>query len=1189
MLMIVKTQQHHVMGVLFAVLSAGTLLGQNTTGTLVGHIADPAGAAVPNAKVSIIETDTKDVRSVATNSNGDYTAPLLKPGHYEVQVESAGFKAETQSGILLNVDQTVRTDIALTIGSTSDTISVSAAAVSLDTDSASVGEVIGGKLIGDLPLNGRNFQDLLITTPGAVNNGGGEQGTQRIVISGDGNSSIGVGGARGASNGYTLDGSSIIDLGEQSPAFQPSLDDIDEFKVQSKVYSASYGFNATQVTLSSKGGTNLYHGSAFEYLRNNYVDATPHGSTPGVTIPLLQQNQFGYSLGGPVRIPKLYNGRDKTFFFANYEGFRQNVAGGSTTLVPTADQLAGRFSQSLLGVVQPNGGRTQCGKTYKPGDPLPLFDPQTGCPFPLVDGIYTVPSGRISALGKLAQRPGLYFPASGPNLIPKVLGGPNYAVNTTTTLKYDQQNYRIDQTLGKNDSAFFHMTWHNENEVQGAQTPASGLLNLQPARFYTLTETHTFTPSFTNQFRIGYVQAISGYHEPLAITNSDLASLNLPSPYQLSIDGYPRLIFGSSNSSTLNDQINPSAVSQESPVSHTSTTWDGSDSAYKVIGRHSLSVGAELRRNRYKYLIGGGLGYFTFNGQYSGDDIADLLLGSPAGINTVQVGPLASPTLGATGHMHLNSFAGYVQDDWKATTDLTLNLGLRYEFHQTPFEESGDMFSPDFSAPQGALYVANKSIAATYGGTNPFGGSLYIPTSGNTVLTGSQKSTFAPRVGFAYRPYHDDKTVIRGGFGIFYDSYEANELANSSGFYPLSTGVSTTSSTLPLSYPAPYNMNALPAAASSGPVVSEWMPNSPSTGDTNPNSPLGFIVQIGGNYRQPYVESWAFGIERELPLKTTLEIDYVGNKLTHLFDRQNPNQPYLCNAATSCAVTQVGSNGYNPTVPNQDRVPYKNLGTLVNTLFNGWGNYNALDVKVEHRTSDLTLITSYTWSKQMDTASSVAGLSGDAAGWAGPQDSHNVAGDYSRGDFNVGQRLVVSGVYSLPVGRGKAILPHANRLLEEAVGGWQAAGIILLQGGLPFSVVASDIGGSTGTYAERANRNLSRPPAGFHKSYNQWFSSSTIPNDPNAEYTQPLPGLFGTSQRNDINGPGQEDFDLSAFKTFAIVENFNMQLRADAFNALNHYNPGGPNANLGPTAGYINPTSSQRDARILQGSLRLTF
>jgi len=1186
-----KVSPKYLIGALLAVVSTGTLLGQNTTGTIVGHIKDPAGAAIPNAKVSIIETDTKDVRSVVTNSNGDYTAPLLKPGHYQVEVESPGFKGETQSGILLNVDQTVRTDISLTVGSTAETVSVSAAAVSLDTDSASVGEVISGKLIGDLPLNGRNFQDLLITTPGAVNNGGGEQGTQRIVISGDGNSSIGVGGSRGASNGYTLDGSSIIDLGEQSPAFQPSLDDIDEFKVQTKVYSASYGFNATQVTLSSKGGTNSFHGSAFEYLRNNYVDATPHGSMPGVTIPLLQQNQFGYSVGGPARIPKIYNGRDKTFFFANYEGFRQNVAGGGKALVPTLDQLAGNFSQEFLGVIPAGGGRTQCGKTYNPGDPFPLFDPQTGCPFPLVNGVYSIPGGSISALGKLAQRPGLYFPASGPDLTPLVLGGPNYAVNTTTTLKYDQQNYRIDQTIGKNDTAFFHMTWHNENESQGGQTPASGLLNVQPARFYTFTETHTFTPTFTNQFRIGYVAATSGYHEPLAITEADLDSLNLPSPYHLSLDGYPRLLFGNSDASTLNDQINPSPVSQESPVSHISTTWDGSDTAYKVIGRHSLSVGAELRRNRYKYLVGGGLGYFTFDGQYSGDDIADLLLGVPAGIDTVQVGPLASPTLGATGHVHLNSFGVYVQDDWKATSDLTLNLGLRYEYHQTPFEEDGDMFSPDFSAPEGALYVANKSIAATYGGTNPFGGSLYIPTSGNSVLTGSQKSTFAPRVGFAYRPFHDDKTVVRGGFGLFYDSYESNEFSNSSGFYPLSEGVSTNtgSGVLPLSYPAFYNMNALPAASTSGPVVSEWLPNSPSTGDTNGNSPLGFIVQIGGNYRQPYVENWAFGIERELPYKTTLEVDYVGNKMTHLFDRQNPNQPYQCNAATSCEVTEPTPNNYVPTTPNQDRVPYKNLGTLVNTLFNGWGNYNALDVKVEHRTSDLSLITSYTWSKQMDTASSVAGLSGDAAGWAGPQDSHNVAGDYSRGDFNVGQRLVVSGVYSLPVGRGKAVLPNASRLLDEAIGGWQAAGIILFQGGLPFSVTAPDLGGSTGTYAERANRNLSKPPVGFHRSNNEWFSSSVAFNDPNAEYTQPLPGLYGNSQRNDVNGPGQEDFDLSAIKVFPIVESLNMQFRVDAFNALNHYNPGGPNSGLGTGAGFIDPSSSQRNARILQASARFTF
>lgn len=725
-------RSRHILEATLSLFLSATCLGQNTSGTVVGHVKDPSGASIAGATVTVVETQTKDTRTTVTNNAGDFTVPLLKPGIYEVTVKAPSFTTGVASGIALNVDQTARADVAMTVGSSTESVTVSAGSVVLDTDSASVGEVIGGKLIGDLPLNGRNFQDLLITTPGAVNNGGGEQGTQRIVISGDGNSSIGIGGSRGASNGYTVDGTSIIDVGEQSPAFQPSLDDIGEFKVQSKVYSAAYGFNATQVTLSSKAGTNGFHGSVFEYLRNNYVDATPHGAVAGTTIPILRQNQFGYSFGGPLRIPKVYNGRDKTFFFANYEGFRQTVAGSGQTLVPDLTSLSGTFTQAQLGTVRPSGARTQCGHTYNVGDPLPLFDPANGCPFPNVGGVYTIPSSRISAIGKLAQRPGLYFPASGPTISGAGRGLNNFAINAPNTLKFDQQNYRLDQNLGHADSIFFHAVIHQENSLLGAQTPASNILYVQPARFYTLTETHLFSPTFTNQFRLGYVESTSGYHEPSGISSADLGSLNLPSPYQLPLNGYPRLLF---QSSPQNNGTNPSQVSYESPVSHLSSTFDGGDSAYKIIGRHSLNFGVQLRRTRYSYLNGGGLGYFVFNGQYSGDDVADLLLGSPAGINTVQVGPLSNPLTGLTGHLHLTSWGGYLQDDWKVTPDLTLNLGLRYEYNQTPYEEQGLMFSPDFTAPQGAVYVANKNIASQYGGTNPFG-------AGGLFVNSPDKSTF---------------------------------------------------------------------------------------------------------------------------------------------------------------------------------------------------------------------------------------------------------------------------------------------------------------------------------------------------------------------------------------------------------------------------------------------------------------
>jgi hypothetical protein len=1196
--MIARFRIIHSLGLLFLFLTASSLMGQNGSGTIVGHIKDPSGAAINAANVSVVNADTKDTRTVKTNDSGDFTAPLLKPGHYDVTIAAKGFKAETQNGIFLNVDQIVRVDLSLTVGGSTEVVSVTADSIALDTDSASVGEVIEGKMIEDIPLNGRNFQDLLLTTPGAVNNGGGEQGTQRIVISGEGSSSIGVEGGRGASNGYTVDGSSIIDVGEQSPAFQPSIDDVAEFKLMTKTYSAAYGYNANQVAISTKAGTNVYHGTAFEFLRNTKTDATPWGNVPGLTVPLLHQNQFGYALGGPVSIPKVYNGHNKTFFFANYEGYRQSVAGSGSATIPTADQLAGTMSVADMGNVQPGGSRTQCGHTYNVGDPLPLFNPYdpNGCPLPLVNGVYTIPSGSVSNIGKLMQRPGLYFPASGPNIAGAPRGHDNYKFNAPSTQAFDQQNYRVDQNIGRNDALFFHAVYHNETRNSGAETPASAIEYIQPARFYSMTETHNFSTSFTNALRLGYVKATSGYHEALTISDADLNSLNFVSPYRLPIDGYPRLEFGGS---AYGNQLVPSEVSYESPVNHLSDTWDGGDSAYKVWGRHTLNFGVDLRRTHYQTLNGGGLGYFGPNGQYSGDSVIDMLMGAPAGINTVQVGPLSSATIGLTGHLRLLTWAAYIQDDWKVTDKLTVNLGLRYEYTATPWEEQGMLAWPDFDAPGGAEYVANQKIVTAYAGVNPFGGGgLYVTPPNGKTLSGSQKNALAPRFGFAYRPFSNDKTVVRGGYGFYYDEYESNELTNSESMVGITSGVNTPGGTLPLSYPAPYQMNHLPAAG--GPtgsaVLSEWSPNDPADSDTNPNSQLGFLVQIGGAFHQPYTENWTLSIERELPMHNSLEVDYVGAHYVHLFDRQDPNQPYPCNAATNCQMVGNPQSAL-PSTFNQDRVPYKNLGTLVNTLFNGWGNYNGLDVKVEHRAGNLTLISSYTWSKQMDVASSVAGLSGDAAGWAGPQNSHNNRGDYARGDFDVGGRLVASAVYALPVGKGKSVLANIPTAVDEVVGGWQLSAVAMFQGGLPFTITANDIGGSNGGYSQRADRLSAHPPASFHKMSTTlsdgskccWYSSSANIDDPSAQYSNPVAGLFGNSHRNDIRGPGLETGDVSLFKNFKIWERAKAEFRVDAFNAFNHKNPGGPSGGIGPNSGTIGLGSSQTDQRKLQGALRLSF
>ncbi len=1158
------------------VFFSGRAIAQNASGTIVGHIKDPSGAAVIAAQISVTNLDTRDLRTVLSNEAGDYTVPVLQPGHYQVDVAANGFKSEKESGIVLNVDQTVRVETTLTVGSATETVTISTQTLALDTDSAAVGQLIGSQQIEELPLNGRNFQDLMLLAPGAVNNPGGEQTAYRISVSGTGISSVSLGGSRGSSEGYTVDGTSILDFGYDDPMYSPSLDDIAEFDLLTKGYSAAYGYSMNQINITSKSGTNNYHGSAFEFLRNNYVDAQPHGALAGQPQALLQQNQFGGSIGGPVRIPWLYNGKNKTFFFANYEGYRRNVGGGGSTIVPSADEMMGKFDASVLGnftVAQaPAGvGYTQCGLTYQAGDPHPLFNPwdPKGCPFPVAaDGSYTIPSGSISKLGAVIMMPGLYYP-SGPNVPGAARGTPNYVYSSASSLNFDQQNYRIDQNIGSKDQIFFHIAWHNENEVNGADTSLNETVTSQPARLYTLTETHLFSPHFTNQVRVGFARQKWAQGAPASISPATVSSLNWPNPFHSPGEGYPRIEY---DSNTLNDGLTygGGGAFVGSTTVEIPSGWDYSESAIWTIKRHTLSFGFGGRRNIYNTTVGGALGRINYNGEYSGDNFADSLLGASPGISITELGPTSNANLGVQSHLHFNIYAPYVQDDWKVNDKLTLNLGLRYEFIATPFEEQNGFIWPDFSAPGGALYIANAKTAAAYGGVNPLSPStgLYVPSPGGERGPGpAPKDNFAPRVGFAYRVFGDDKTVLRGGFGKYFDSIEDNELDQGNvNPFPSVSGFSD-GPDAGLSYPPLRNTNDLPLASATGQLTT---------------SNLGFLVIQDDHFKNPYYLAWNLGVERELPWATKLEVDYIANHGVNLFGRSNPNAPSQCIAINGCIGSSAG-----PSVPTAARVPYQNMGTLVNAIFDDFANYNALDVKVEHRAHDLDMVVAYTWSKALDTKSAVAALTGDDAGWAGPQDGHNISSDYARGGYDVGNRLAVTAVYSLPFGQGKAILGNSSKLVDEAIGGWKLGVLSSFQGGLPFTIAAAD-NGNNNTYSERANFNPRAPKC--PKSLQQWFCSDDVAGSTDKTFTQPAWGYFGNSSRNAIRAPGQINADLSLSKRFTIVENAGLELRFDAFNAFNHWNPGQPDDTItDATVGQILPNNTQGSARILQISGRFSF
>lgn len=1101
---------------LTATLGLRSAFAQNTTGTIVGHVADPTGASVASAQVVVTNVGTAQSRTVTTSDSGDFTVPLLDPGSYKVEVSRQGFSSVTTSGIVLQVGQTVRADTVLKIGSVNESVSISASTVTLDTDSATVGQLVSQKQITELPLNGRYFTDLIFLAPGAVQTTG-EQSNR--IESGN---AISVGGGRSSSNGYTLDGTSIMDVKFDTPAFNPSLDMVQEFKLQTKTYSAAYGYSVNQVTMSSRSGTNTFHGSLFEYLRNNYMDARNYFQSPTQPVAPLRQNQFGYSLGGPVILPKIYNGRNRTFFFANYEGQRIATRVTQQNNVPTSNQINGVFNYAVT-------------------------DPTTGQPFPMVNGVTTLPASRISRLGKLIQsNPTFFFPT------PNQSGSFNWGGSLPNPTTLDQQNYRIDQSFGPSDTVFFRATKSDLNQTSpSGLEPVTDTYNLQSARNYTVVYTHIFTPNLVNQFRFGYLESLAKT-VPFPITAADTTALALVNGFTTANNGYPSISLptypGQPNASIAyagtGAAINTPSISNQ-PLE------DLSDSVSWTRGRHTINFGYGMQWLQFDAKNDSNLtGALSFTGQFSGNQIADLLLGDASTVGAAIPGPLSNVQTSDSVHLHLRNYAPYIQDDWKATPNLTINAGLRYEFHQTPFEGANQLgwWNPD--VPGGGLTVANPMVASVYGN------GIYV-YNGKRGPGPSPRGAFAPRFGFSYRPNNSDKWVIRGGYGLFYDTVGLTEFQGSMTFYPYSNSINLTQTTNP------------------GPISTDHLFPAPSFGPIQKSTLQSSLYQfLQPEYKVPYIQDWSFGVQRQLGPTMILDVDYEGNKGTRLFQRIDTNQPTQCNAAHNCDPLHQTAATINA------RRPYPNFGEVLDEEFTGWSNYNALDVKLERHSTNLTMVASYSYSKSMDVKSATAAVGGDAGGAFGVQDAHNIPADYARSGFDVGQRFAFSAVAALPVGRGKHFLSNSSRLTDAILGGWQANAIYQIQKGFPFTIAATDIGSVNEGRSERANLVGNPYPSGFHKSIQEWFNTAAFAN--------PAPGDFGNSGRNMLRGPNLDLLNLSLFKNFALYERLRMETRLEAFNAFNHPQFSFPSQSVTSTTfGVISSTA--RDNRELQVAVRLSF
>jgi hypothetical protein len=1094
------------------------------TAGLTGTVTDTTGAVIPGVMVSLTNTGTGAKREQTTNETGTYVFTLLQPGAYSLALQRSGFALQTRAGILLEVNQIARVNVIMLPGSVSQTIEVNSAPLLLETSTSAVGQVITPTAVSNLPLNGRNFVQLAILAPGTTGMSYGPTGTigggnrpddprAGIDLMSDGN--------REMSNNFMVDGVDDNFRRNALITVRPNVDDIQEFKIQTNLFGAQQGRSSgATVDVLTKSGTNQFHGDVFEYVRNDLFDGRDYFNPTTAHKPEYRQNQFGGSMGGPVM-------RDRVFFFGDYEGFR-SLQGTPTSVntVPTPAERTGDFS----GIAQQ------------------IFDPASIVATPGTASGYTrtafpgnkIPSNRFdSVTSRLIQA----YP------LPTSLSSPlinNESTNPVRTSNYDSYDGRVDYTMGPSDTAFLQFmdqrafiitpSTFGPLSIPGISGLLSGLgenttyAQSSPMDNYlaALSWTHVFSPRFVVTTEMGYNRfamvgtplgapaSISppGLGTELGVPNSNQEpdSFGLPA---FDASGYTGIGGGSYITTRYADVFNPL-------VNFTLT-----------LGRHTLMWGENFVRPQIiDFQDGYGNGYFDFDSTFdddpnnpasTGNAMADFLLGAVGGEEQAYQIAWAGTRILENG--------AYFADDWKATRNLTLNLGLRWEYMPPPVE-AHNKFS-NFDTQTGKVLIAGVD-------------------SGEHVGIGIQYTMFAPRFGFAYDL--GNKTVFRGGFGIFY-----NATGNGGALYRLHRQL-------------PFGATNQVVVNEDSPTymtVAEGLPPNSTYNETSIiNNPKGSWYSIPHSYRDSYQEQFSFGVERQLPASMVLKASYVGNLGRHLDYTYNINQP----------------------VPGPGALPPRELlytlapGVVADdyAATSGYSSYNSLQVTLERRyTSGLSLLGSYTYSHALDDVPLQEGGGDDGPI---PQDPRCLSCEYASSSFDIRQRYTQTVTYELPYGTGMRFRSR-NSLLNDMAGNWQLNAIFTTQTGLPGTPTLQSPVANTGSgsWPDRVpGVSITVPNPSVH----QWFNTSF--NVPGAAWADPPLYTFGDAGRNILRGPHITDLDFSVFKNYHATERFEAQLRGDFFNIFNHPQFALPNTTIGnPAAGTI--TSDVSGPREFQLAARLIF
>jgi hypothetical protein len=1053
---------------------------QVDTGSISGTVKDAGGSVIVDATVTITDPSSGASVTTKTNQDGFYTIVDLKPGTYSVATAAPGFQAITKTGIDLRLQDRLAINFDLQVGQAATSIQVQAAAPALETETSSLGQVLESHAIEGLPLNGRNYIQLAIL-------GAGTTPSQR---SNERNSFV-ANGQREIQNSYVLDGidnkNKIVGFdSSDAESVEPIVDAIQEFKVQTATFSAEFGQSAGGVVNASiRSGTDQIHGSVFEYLRNSWLDASPFFQPALTAKPQFIQNQYGATVGGPIV-------KNRTFLFFAWQSSRINDASPQLAVVPTASQLEGNFTTTIYNpaTTAPNPNGSGSVRTPFPGNHIPVsdFDP-------------------------VAAKLLTLFPA------PNLTGANNFFSNQKETVNNDQYIGRLDHRFSEKDTAFARYVANFSTNVLPAvlPPPASSPSVVWPeAHSFAASESHVFTPTLLNEARIGYQetrekQTVLGprlFDQYGIIGAPDLPNVTgLPT---FAVTGLTTI--GTTGPGTLQTSATGSG---NLPIDKQGRTIQVNDNLTWQHGRHVLKFGFDFQQvTLYAKVTLSARPAYSFSGVYTqnpqsrtgtGNPLADFLLGYTSS---------SSVSTASDSESRQHIWQGYVQDDWKATSRLTVNAGLRYEL-PLPFYETSNHYADAILEP-GPLY--GTLLDASQAGLHGYRRSFVDPNFRN----------FAPRLGFAYQA--SPATVVRAAGGIFYARDEnvpvADRPTNNPPYYVLSSYTSDQidpSIILATGFPA----NAISPTSVKTPSVNSYLKHSPT----------------------PYVQQWTLNLQHDFGFGFVGQLTYVGSSTHRLYYPNQIDQPTPGPGAV------------------QARRPFPQFSALHAYAPVVDANYNSLQAQVERRfTNGFSLLAAYTWGHSIDDGPSQV----DSV--VAPQYAYDFAAERGNSAYDVRNRLVVSSLYELPFGKGKAFLSD-SRVGNAIAGGWLLTGIFSAQSGLSFTPVESVDGSNTGT-TQHPNRIGNGNLSSSARTIRHWFDTSAFPTP--AQYT------FGNSGRNILTGPGFHNVDLGLSRTIPLIERTSLEIRAEAFNIFNTPQFGLPNATLGQstTAVISSVTNPQRQLQL---------